>query len=113
MVDLNALIPANSTLFLHAPETINDRGEIAGVGFDPSGNQHAFLLIPCDQNHPDIQGCDYNLVEAVATAQARSEQIAPAPTAPSGGKLSPAEMITRFRSMMANRYRWFGTFPTK
>lgn len=47
MVDLNTLIPADSSLYLTSPETINDRGEIAGVGVDANGNQHAFLLIPC------------------------------------------------------------------
>jgi probable HAF family extracellular repeat protein len=116
MVDLNALIPPDSTLFLTFPETINDRGEITGRGV-PQGCDnvdrcgHAFLLIPCDQNHPNIVGCDYSLVEAATTAQARSVQIAPAPTAPGGGKLSPAEMIVRFRSSMTNRYRKFGPLP--
>ena len=42
MVDLNTLIPGDSDLFLTVPETINDRGEIAGIGLDPNGNQHAF-----------------------------------------------------------------------
>lgn len=50
MVDLNTLIPENSALYLTVPETINDRGEIAGIGLDPNGNQHAFLLIPCQGN---------------------------------------------------------------
>ncbi len=50
MVDLNTLIPASSTLYLTTPETINDRGEIAGIGLDSSGNEHAFLLIPCGSN---------------------------------------------------------------
>jgi probable HAF family extracellular repeat protein len=47
IADLNTLIPPDSPLYLTTPETINDRGEIAGVGLDSSGNQHAFLLIPC------------------------------------------------------------------
>ena len=47
MVDLNTLIPGNSALYLTVPETINERGEIAGIGLDPNGDQHAFLLVPC------------------------------------------------------------------
>jgi len=47
IVDLNTLIPGNSVLYLTVPETINERGEIAGIGLDPNGNQHAFLLVPC------------------------------------------------------------------
>jgi len=64
IVNLNALIPPGSPLHLVYPDTINDRGEIAGDGMDAIGNNHAFLLIPCDANHPDIEGCDYSLVEA-------------------------------------------------
>ena len=48
IIDLNSLIPPGSSLRLTQPETINNRGEIAGVGLDAGGNQHAFLLIPCD-----------------------------------------------------------------
>jgi len=63
MVDLNALIPPGSGLHLGQAYTINDRGEIAGSANDSSDNDHAFLLIPCDENHPDIEGCDYSLVD--------------------------------------------------
>jgi probable HAF family extracellular repeat protein len=51
MVDLNTLIPPNSSLFLLETLAINDRGEIAGDGV-PSGCHydgtcgHAYLLIP-------------------------------------------------------------------
>jgi len=61
MVDLNNLIPARSKLYLTRTNTINDLGEIAGSGVDSIGNQHDFLLIPCDGNHPGVQDCDYNL----------------------------------------------------
>ena len=63
IVDLNTLIPSGSGLFLQSTITINDRGEIAGNGADASGNGHAFLLIPCDSYHQDIEGCDYSLKE--------------------------------------------------
>jgi probable HAF family extracellular repeat protein len=69
--DLNTLIPPGSALYLVHPDTINDHGEIAGTGVDASGNEHAFLLLPCDENHPGIEGCDYSLVDA-ATAAAQS-----------------------------------------
>jgi probable HAF family extracellular repeat protein len=67
--DLNALIPPGSSIHLKFTYTINNRGEIAGEGVDNSGNGHAFLLIPCDENHPDVEGCDYRLVDAAAAPQ--------------------------------------------
>jgi probable HAF family extracellular repeat protein len=64
MADLNDLIPPNSPLLLEFAETVNDRGEIAGQAFDTTGNQHVFLAVPCDENHPYIEDCDYGLVDA-------------------------------------------------
>jgi probable HAF family extracellular repeat protein len=53
MIDLNTLIPSNSSLELYDAENINDRGEIAGRGLPPGCDDkdacgHVFLLIPCD-----------------------------------------------------------------
>lgn len=59
IVDLNTLIPPNSPLYLLYAYTINNRGEIAGDGQDAAGVAHGFVLIPCDEDHPKIAGCDY------------------------------------------------------
>jgi uncharacterized membrane protein len=68
IVDLNALVPPNSGLQMHEAAQINDRGEIAIGALDASGNNHAVLLIPCDENHPGVEGCDYGMVDANAVS---------------------------------------------
>ena len=83
IVDLNALIPADSPLELVAVgplsfsvKPLNERGEIAGVGVpvgiapgDMPVLGHAFLLIPCDENHPNVEGCDYTSAELTAAVE--------------------------------------------
>ena len=114
-VDLNTLIPPGTNLQLTVAYWINDRGEIAGLGHDPicpngdSCDAHAFVLIPCDENHSDVEGCDYDPVDAETAAQGRRAQIARAPAA-SPAMISPAEVVTRFRSMMTRRNRRFGAW---
>jgi probable HAF family extracellular repeat protein len=47
MMDLNALVPANSPLYLMFAFVINDAGEIAGQAMEKStGEMHAFVLTP-------------------------------------------------------------------
>jgi hypothetical protein len=65
MVDLNTLIPPGSNLTLTYAVGINDRGEIAGfgvpVGVSPDQYEtqgHAYILIPCDENRADSDGCE-------------------------------------------------------
>jgi len=80
IVDLNSLIPAGSGLHLGQAININDRGEIVGTALLPGGDPqyfsagylHAFLLIPCDENHADVEGCDYNLVDIAAPSTSLS-----------------------------------------
>jgi probable HAF family extracellular repeat protein len=112
MVDLNTLITPNPGLQLTRALYINDHGEIAAQGNFSSGDIHAFILIPCDQDHPDVVGCDYDLVDATVAPVARLAQLAFASGA-SPAKLSVAEMMKRSRSSMANRNRRFGTLPPK
>jgi probable HAF family extracellular repeat protein len=66
MIDLNLFVPPDSNLTLTDVETINDRGEMFGIGTLANGNDRAFLLIPCDENHPNIEGCDYTMVDVPA-----------------------------------------------
>jgi uncharacterized membrane protein len=80
IVDLNTLIPPNSPLRLVYAYEINHRGEIAGNGWDANSNEHAFLLIPCDDGHPGIKGCDYSLVDASAAPQSPVPRYVPSAT---------------------------------
>jgi probable HAF family extracellular repeat protein len=59
MTDLNTLVPGQpfSSLYLLAANGINERGEIVGEGIDINGELHAFLAIPCDEQHGDVEDC--------------------------------------------------------
>jgi probable HAF family extracellular repeat protein len=105
IVDLNALIPPGSPLYLVYPDTINDRGEIAGNGVDASGNDHAFLLIPCDEKHADVEGCDYSLVDAATAAALYRPSFAVNAAAARQAEPSPPSAMARVRSLMTKRTR--------
>jgi probable HAF family extracellular repeat protein len=58
MTDLNKLIPADSPLYLVSANDLNDRGEIVGQALEQStGAAPAFLLLPCDEEQMNEQGC--------------------------------------------------------
>jgi len=66
-VNLNTLITPASLVNVTFPVSLNDRGEIAADGILPNGDVHAVVLIPCDDDHADVSGCDYQLVEEPTT----------------------------------------------
>jgi probable HAF family extracellular repeat protein len=66
MSDLNALVPANTPLYLLIAYGINDSGQIAGFGVDNNGDIHAFLATPC-RKEDDSEG-------AALTEQAGSSE---------------------------------------
>ena len=66
MIDLNSLIPANSSLHLTEAFSINDRGEIVGRGVPPGVSfddvetlGHAFVLIPIEQAPKQARRADF------------------------------------------------------
>ena len=69
IIDLNMLIPPGSGLTLTGAIYINDRGEIAGFGLRPNGDEHAYVLIPCDNDHAGVKGCDYDPADLDALAE--------------------------------------------
>jgi probable HAF family extracellular repeat protein len=102
MVDLNTLIPADSGAPLYEASNINERGEIVAGGLpagcnNPSSCGHVYLLIPCDKEHPNVAGCDYNSVDAGAEAEPQTVR-ATAPTT-SRPNWASANRIARIRSM--------------
>jgi len=96
IVDLNTLIPPGADLQLAAAGNINDRGEIVGDGLLANGDLHGFLLIPCDDAHPSVEGCDYSMVDAPAAPQMTPALHSPSTT------LHPSLMHPR------SRYRFPG-----
>ncbi len=70
LFDLNQLISNPTTLTVIEGVRITERGEIAGNAVTPEGNQHGVVLIPCDEEHLDLEGCDYGTVEESGAAQA-------------------------------------------
>jgi len=75
MVDLNDLV-SGADMVLTGSQSINDRGEItSGLGILPNGDFHVYLLIPCDEHHPSVEGCDYSIVEAPAAVTQSSPTV--------------------------------------
>ena len=114
IVNLNALIPSGSSLTLVATNDINDRGEIAGEGL-PSGCSdftscgHAFLLIPCDANHPSVEGCDYTMEDGSAVETSVSST--PVTRKSPGGTANP--MLRRFGSCLMPSQGGLAPVPQK
>jgi hypothetical protein len=89
MVELQTLLVPGSDISVscaHCAEAaynINDSGEIAGQGVLSNGDSRAILLIPCDENHPNVEGCDYSLVDATtAAAPVQVPQVSHSPSGP-------------------------------
>jgi probable HAF family extracellular repeat protein len=111
-VDLNTLITPASNVNVPFPVSLNDQGEIAADGILPNGDVHAVVLIPCDDNHPNIEGCDYNTVAAVAAAPVGSAKNTKPSAVATPGKPSSFETAKRLQRLMAGRSGLRGTPQT-
>jgi probable HAF family extracellular repeat protein len=101
IIDLNTQIPANSGLQLVLALEINDRGEIAGFGIPPGVplkhfefHGHAFVLIPCDDQHSDEEGCEDS---AEMTTAARSTPIVQNSTTAAQSSVTASGIVDRIR----------------
>lgn len=63
IIDLNSLVPPGADLTLTEAWFINDRGEIGGIASLANGDQHVFLLVPCDQQNSPVS-CQADFAES-------------------------------------------------
>ena len=76
MVDLNAFVPPDSDLTLSEAVFINDAGVISGFAALPSGEQHAFVLVPCGEITEACRYPDENRVMRHAVSSTQNRQAA-------------------------------------
>jgi probable HAF family extracellular repeat protein len=98
IVELQNLVLPGSSLTVADNVFINDRGEIATNASLPNGDIHAVLLIPCDENHRGVDGCDYGMVDAGAIPSEASS--GPVKQAPETGNTAANRMRSRFRGRL-------------
>jgi probable HAF family extracellular repeat protein len=106
MTDLNTLIPPTSALLLWDAGGINSHGDVVGQFLQIStGNTHAFLATPCDEEHFGLKGCEENHADAIVGVSETSSipQI-----------VLPENVRNRFqRRTGQHRYPGFGVQPQK
>jgi probable HAF family extracellular repeat protein len=114
LVDLNTLVLPGTSMTVTSALLINERGDIGCLGLDPSDTiTHACLLIPCDQDHPGIDGCDYSMVDATTAAQVRGPQAAQSSSVANENRDRPVGSRDRLDGQLIHGRRFSSTRPAK
>jgi probable HAF family extracellular repeat protein len=100
--DLSALIVPSPGVTLGDVTSLNDGGEISGLATLPNGDLHAVLLIPCDAEHENVEGCDYKLVDAAAAPSKPTAFTQSTPSTANG----VANPLTQNKAMRARFAHW-------
>jgi probable HAF family extracellular repeat protein len=104
MVDLNTLVAPGSGLQLTRATSINERGEITTFGGLSNGDTRTVLLIPCDENHTNLEGCDYSLVDAPAVAGRNPAPVTQRSTTATPANPAPSAFTNRMLLPFGNRH---------
>jgi probable HAF family extracellular repeat protein len=107
IVDLNTLVPQGSGVQLTWANGINDRGEITAFGMFPNGDNHAFLLIPCDKNQGDGEECEGDWAGTKGLAQS-IPTVAQNPTTMTQDSPPLNQRVAAIRARLAHRYPYHG-----
>jgi probable HAF family extracellular repeat protein len=111
-ISLNTLVTPASDIDVTFPVYINDQGEIVAHAALPNGDIHAIVLVPCDDNHPNLEGCNYGTVAAVSAAPASSAKNTEPFAIATPGKQSSFETAKRLRALKAGNAGHFGASQT-
>ena len=93
ILDLNNFVPPGYDLTLNEAVFINDRGEISGLGTVSDGNQHAFLLIPC--NGGDTKGCRDSSENTAATTRSEPPRVSQRASTATRSNAGPRGLTSR------------------
>jgi probable HAF family extracellular repeat protein len=98
-IDLNVFnYPGSGLQQLVLAYNINNSGEIVGLGVppscaDPFSCGHGYVLIPCDDHHPGVEGCDYSLADGKVAVPS----VSPAVHSAAGRTIPPLAVRPGYR----------------